>query len=145
VWAREHGLVALQREVDRARRTGTTITVIVIVVEFEDVDGRPDDAPLHAVVSALLSSLRSYDFIIRTGDANFVAAVCGASIAHARTRSGAVRQALGGEGIAISVGCAELADRDDAAAIIDRGDAERRSLRDEDPVSANAEVGAQPC
>jgi hypothetical protein len=145
VWAREHGLVALQREVDRALRTATTMTVVVIGVELEHSEERVDDAPAHAVAGALLSRVRSYDLIIRTDDANFVAAMCGASIADARARAGAVRQALGDEGIAISVGCAELTGRDDAAAIVDRGDADRRSPGREDPAPADAEVGAQPC
>jgi len=146
VWTREHGLVALQRDVDRAHRTATTMTAVVIGVELEDSDRvRAHDALLHAVVGALLGCVRSYDLIIRTGDVSFVAAVCGAAIADARARFGAVQEALGGEGIAISVGCAEMVARDDAAGLIDRAGADRRSFGEEDPAPVDAAIGAQPC
>lgn len=68
-----------------------------------------------------------------------------AAIAEARARFGAVQQALGGDGIAISVGCAELAARDDAAGLIDRAGADRRSSGERDPAPVDAEIGAQPC
>jgi diguanylate cyclase (GGDEF)-like protein len=129
---RRTGLAALQRELDRAHRTDSALTAAVVDVggrEPADDPGHRADEALLRVGCALLCSMRSYDLVIRVSGAGFVCALCGVRISGARTRFGAVQDALAQAGIAITVGCAELAATDTPATLIHRAGVDARPGR----------------
>ena len=125
---RRAGLAALQRELDRAYRTDAALTAVVIDVAghdtVDDQGHRADDTMPLDVACALLSSVRSYDLVIRASGDGFVCALCGVTIADARTRFGVVQQTLAHSGITIAIGCAEVAADDSPTTLIARADAD---------------------
>ena len=147
VMRRGAGLAALEREVDRARRSGDPL-----VIAFVDVDGlkRVNDELGHAagdqllidVASVLRSRLRSYDLVMRWGGDEFVCALYGAEPDGARRRLEAVAtgivEATGGR--TVSWGMVTLEASDNAASLIGRADEalyrRRRSTADQDTSGA---------
>ncbi len=123
------GTTILQREVDRARRSGGELTVA-----YCDVDGlkRVNDEQGHAAGDALLKSvaqairqrLRSYDPVVRVGGDEFVCFVSGIDWPQVTNIFDDIQSALAAdrEGASMSVGLAALRDDDDLAALIERGD-----------------------
>jgi len=112
VLRRQAGFAALQRELDRAYRTCSALTVVVVVVDegdaAHDQGRRSDDTLLHGVAAALLSKVRSYDLVIGISCDAFVCALCGGTITDAGTRFCAVQQALARAGVTIAIGYAEI-------------------------------------
>ena len=130
VLRRGAGLAALEREVDRARRSGGPL-----VVAFVDVDGlkQVNDELGHAagdqllidVATVLRTRLRSYDLVIRWGGDEFVCALYGAEAEGALRRLEAVAagiQAITG-GRTVSWGLVVLESSDSAVTLIGRADA----------------------
>jgi diguanylate cyclase (GGDEF)-like protein len=128
---RQPGREAVQLLVDRARRDGSALMVL-----FVDVDGLKavndslghdrGDVLLAAVGSALRSSLRSYDVVVRYGGDEFVCALPGGTAgvaAECVARAGVVLGELFA-GATISVGCAELGSMDSVDEVIRRADAD---------------------
>jgi diguanylate cyclase (GGDEF)-like protein len=117
------GFAALRRELDRAYRTCSALTVVIVVDEggaVQDQAHRADDTLLHGVASALLSNVRSYDLVIRISGDAFVCALCGGTVTDARTRFCAVQQALARSGTTIAIGYAEIvAANDTPTSLID--------------------------
>jgi hypothetical protein len=124
------GLQALAREVDRAHRTDSALTVLVIGDDHGDAvdarDGRAGDA-LQDIVGAVLSRVRSYDLVISSGDT--IVAGLGVPISDARARGGLIEHALAQAVITISVGYAELDARDTTGTLLDRAHADRATPR----------------
>jgi hypothetical protein len=123
--SRDPAIAEIQRELERAQRTGSALTVVVIEVRGRltgelprMLAGGPAD-----VVSVVLSRLRSYDLVVGIGD-ELVAAACGVPIDRAAARFGAVAQELATAGITISVGYAELRPGDTLATLVERAAAE---------------------
>ncbi|HEV7888418.1 MAG TPA: GGDEF domain-containing protein [Acidimicrobiales bacterium] len=128
---RAHGLVALQREIDRARRADGRLVVGFLDVDglkkVNDTRGHPaGDHLLREAVVAIQSSLRSYDVVLRYGGDEFVYSLAGASrqaaIGRARHVSAALHAAV--EGASVSVGFAELRVDDTLSTLVSRADAD---------------------
>jgi diguanylate cyclase (GGDEF)-like protein len=127
---RDRGLIDLQREIDRARRSGGRL-----VLAFVDVDGlkhvndshghAAGDQLLHDVGAALTSALRSYDLVIRYGGDEFLCALPGTDLEGARRRFRQVTIGLTERArwASVSVGLAALEERDTVAELTARADA----------------------
>jgi diguanylate cyclase (GGDEF)-like protein len=126
---RAPGREQMQLLLDRSRRDASALTFL-----FVDVDGLKQvndsqghdrgDSLLAAVGSALRSSLRSYDLVVRYGGDEFVCALPGGTAQAAAERLECVRVALDElvAGATISAGCAELRPTDTLDAVIRRAD-----------------------
>lgn len=135
-YTRSAGLVELERELARARRSRHGL-----VLGFLDVDGlkQVNDRGGHAagdvllvrVVEAVRAHLRTYDLVVRFGGDEFLCAVPGLGLDDVAGRLDLVNASLGTGG-SLSTGLAELRPTDDLAELIARADAElyRRRARD---------------
>jgi diguanylate cyclase (GGDEF)-like protein len=124
------GLLALEREIDRARRSEGRL-----VVAFLDVDGlkRVNDELGHAagdrllcdVASVLRTRLRSYDLVMRWGGDEFVCALFGAERGGAERRLDTVAAGIvaATQGRTVSWGLVGLEASDSAETLIARADA----------------------
>jgi len=128
---RTRGLVDLDRELSRCRRTGAAL--VVCYIDVVGLKARNDSAGHHAgdellkrVVGTVRSHLRAYDLIIRLGGDEFLCAMSDMSLTDARQRLGRVSDALGASvhSGAIRVGFAQLTPEDSAAQLIARADGE---------------------
>lgn len=124
------GTLALQREIDRARRSdGGLVLAFVDVDRLKEVNDREGhaagDALLIDVVETIRSKLRSYDPVVRYGGDEFLCALSDVDLESARARFEEIQVALGElrEGCSISVGLAELRSDDDLEDLTARGDA----------------------
>jgi len=136
---RRVGLAAIQREVDRTRRTGENL-----VVGFVDVDGLKEvnDAAGHAagdhllreIVRAIRRDLRSYDLVARYGGDEFVCALTGDMDAiRARFRQMAARFAQATDGASVTIGLAEVQPHETLEELLARADADLIALRGAGP------------
>ena len=125
----------MSHELERAHRTGGQL-----VLAFLDVDGLKavndseghlaGDALLRLVGDTIRANVRSYDVIVRYGGDEFVCALVDASIESAAERFLRVNAELGsGQRASISVGLAELSERDSLDDLIARADAALRTQR----------------
>jgi diguanylate cyclase (GGDEF)-like protein len=136
---RSAGLAALQREIDRSRRSGGK----GIAVIFLDVDGLKlvNDTQGHAagdrmlieVVATIRKRVRSYDLVIRYGGDEFLCALVDVAPEDAeRTLADIRQQYTARTGHSVSVGMTTVGDADTADSIVARADAalyaERRKL-----------------
>jgi diguanylate cyclase (GGDEF)-like protein len=130
--SRASGLVNLEREIERARRTGGGMLAVayVDVVGVRSVtDSRGHaaaDSILQRAVHQIRAQLRCYDLMIRLDDDEFLCTMSGARIQDARQRFASVQAELAAdeEGCEIKVGFAALAPEEDATQLIARADAE---------------------
>jgi diguanylate cyclase (GGDEF)-like protein len=127
---RDMGEVALQHEVDRARRHDGRLVLAFIDVDglkvINDRDGhRAGDALLKAVVTTMRAKLRSFDPVVRYGGDEFVCALAGTDPADATARFAEIKSALARhhDEAGISVGVVELRDEETLDDLITRGDA----------------------
>ena len=123
------GLLAIQGEIDRARRTSGGL-----LVAYVDVDGlkaendreghAAGDSLLMAVADALRGCVRSYDVITRVGGDEFVCSLSGISIEVARRKfaSASTGLAAAWAGASMTVGFAQLESDDSADDLIQRAD-----------------------
>jgi len=129
--ARRAGLAELDNELDRCRRTDSSLAVAYVDViglkALNDTEGHgAGDALLKRVVALMNDHLRSYDLIIRVGGDEFVCAMSGTTLLEARRRFDEVAIALAegpGSG-AIRCGLAELTEDESAGELVARADAE---------------------
>lgn len=136
---RERGLIDLQREIDRVRRSDGRL-----VLAYVDVDGlktinddhghAAGDQLLRDVAAALLNGLRSYDIVIRHGGDEFVCALPGTNLDGAKRRFDQVARKLAenNPGASMSTGLAELADPDTLDELTARADAALYARRQHD-------------
>lgn len=132
------GLVELEREASRAKRTKHPFSVA-----FIDVDGlkATNDSLGHAagddlllsVVEAMRGRLRSYDLIVRFGGDEFVCALMDLDMEEAAKRFELVDADLRLRGASITVGLAELGEEDSPADLIARADEELYEKRSRRP------------
>jgi diguanylate cyclase (GGDEF)-like protein len=127
---REMGEVALQHELDRARRNHSPLVLAFVDVDrlkaINDRDGHgAGDALLKAVVTTMRAKLRSFDPVVRFGGDEFVCALQGTEPADATARFAEIKAALArdNEEAGISVGVVELQDGETLDELIARGDA----------------------
>jgi len=129
-YLRGAGLVELERDIARARRTEQSL-----VLAFVDVDGLKDvndsrghaagDRMLLEVAKTLSAQLRSYDLIIRFGGDEFVCAMARLTMAEAAKRFALVNAVLAEapERGSITIGLAELQPDDSPEDLLARADA----------------------
>jgi diguanylate cyclase (GGDEF)-like protein len=126
---RDMGELALQHEVDRARRNdGRLVLAFIDVDELKAVNDqaghRAGDALLKAVVTTMRAKLRSFDPVVRYGGDEFVCALAGTDPTEATARFSDIKATLAREHEAgISVGVVELQDGETLDHLITRGDA----------------------
>ena len=136
VFRRGTGELALSREIDRARRSGTSLVVAIIDIDelkaVNDNQGHAaGDALLRDVPTAISSTLRSYDVTVRWGGDEFVYALSGVSLEEASSRAAEIQLALETRrpGASMSTGLAELEDDDTLESLIARADAALRRVK----------------
>lgn len=128
-YTRDAGLVELQREVARAKRTGESL-----VVAFLDVDQLKsvNDSAGHAAGDRMLTevahtareALRPYDLIIRYGGDEFICAISGLDMAEVSKRFAHVNTVLAntpGHG-SVTAGVALMQPEDSAEDLVARAD-----------------------
>ena len=130
VYLRVAGLVQLEREIARARRTGQPLVLAFIDVDrlkaVNDSRGHAaGDRMLLEVANTLAGKLRSYDLIIRYGGDEFVCALSGLNMADATKRLAFVNASLAeaNEHGSVTVGLAELRPGDSPEDLVARADA----------------------
>lgn len=123
------GLTDLDREIDRCRRTGSSlvvayIDVVGLKVVNDDRGHAAGDTLLRSVVQLIRQHLRSYDLVIRLGGDEFLCAMSNMTLDDARARVGEVASALGREPVpgAIRAGYSELTPDETARRLIARAD-----------------------
>lgn len=133
---RKFGLEEVARELERGRRTGTTL-----VVAFGDVDGlkRINDTQGHLAGDALLrlvgetlrANLRPYDVIVRYGGDEFVCAMPDFSVREARGRFERIAAAVAatGAGHSVTFGVAEAGPNESLQELLARADADLLAVR----------------
>jgi diguanylate cyclase (GGDEF)-like protein len=135
-YRRDAGMLELTREVVRAQRTKERL-----VAAFVDVDGlkATNDTRGHAagdrllgrVVETIRSHLRAYDLIVRYGGDEFVCLLVDISMEGAAERFVLVNDELGtSQRASVSVGLAEVLERDSLDDLIARADAALRRQRE---------------
>lgn len=127
-YRRDAGILELEREMARAKRTKQPLTLA-----FVDVDDlkRTNDSLGHAAGDRLLretaetirAHLRSYDLVIRFGGDEFVCAVLGLTMAETAARFSLVNKDLAArQQASITVGLTELEADDAVEALVARAD-----------------------
>jgi diguanylate cyclase (GGDEF)-like protein len=123
------GLEELDREIDRAQRTGSSLVAVFVDVDnlkvVNDTLGHDaGDRLLCNVVSGLKRQLRSYDLVIRLGGDEFVCALPGVTVEQARTRFAELNAELesASPSGSVSVGFSELHDHETQPDLINRAD-----------------------
>jgi diguanylate cyclase (GGDEF)-like protein len=126
---RQAGLAALDREVDRCRRSGERLVLGFLNVDRlkalnESRGPKAGDELLRKVAAALRATLRSYDVIVRLGGDEFLFSLPGADLATAELRFNEFCVLLGEEaaGTTASVGFGELREGDTLDDLISRAD-----------------------
>ncbi|GAC1324848.1 MAG: hypothetical protein NVSMB25_22760 [Thermoleophilaceae bacterium] len=126
---RRTGLAAIQREMDRSRRTGEQL-----VLAYVDVDGlkRVNDDSGHAagddllrdVVRCMAEEFRSYDLVARFGGDEFVCSLSGDGLTDVSDRFGRIgaRLAKASSGGTISIGLSQALPDDTIEMLIHRAD-----------------------
>lgn len=131
VYTRKAGLVELERDLARVRRTGHALVLAFVDVDhLKTINDRlghaAGDRLLQQVADALTAALRPYDLVIRHGGDEFLCAIQGIDAAIARPRLARVNTLLAeaGERGSISVGLAELQPHESSQDLIARADAD---------------------
>lgn len=139
---REAGIVGLEREIARAKRTKQPFTLAFI--DVDDLKGTNDsrghaagDQRLRETADSIRAHLRSYDLIVRFGGDEFLSGMLDVSMADAAKRFSLVNADLAtAQRASVTIGLAELEADDALEDLIARADEalyrERRRLRSTD-------------
>lgn len=124
---RDSGLVELERDVARAKRTQQSLTLAFVDVdhlkETNDSSGHiAGDRLLRTTADAIRTHLRSYDLIMRYGGDEFVCALLDVTKAQAAERFTLVNTELAAQRASVTVGLAELSAADALEDLIARAD-----------------------
>ncbi|MGQ0433403.1 MAG: GGDEF domain-containing protein [Microthrixaceae bacterium] len=133
---REPGLVELDREISRAKRTQEPF-----VLAFVDVDGlkatndslghTAGDQLLRQVVETIRGHVRSYDLVVRYGGDEFLCGLLDVGAAEATKRFASVNADLGAtRGASVTAGIAQLDADDRLEDLIQRADGAMYGQRD---------------
>jgi diguanylate cyclase (GGDEF)-like protein len=130
------GLEELQREINRARRTGGNL--VAAFVDVDDLKSVNDKHGHHAgdellrnVADGLRRHMRSYDLVMRLGGDEFLCVLPGVTLVEARRRLEDLRSELrhGPAARSMSFGLSELGDGESPQELIDRADRELLAVR----------------
>jgi diguanylate cyclase (GGDEF)-like protein len=131
VRTRASGLIDLDHELDRCRRSGGGLVVAYVDVvglkALNDSKGHAaGDELLKRVVREIRTHLRSYDLVMRIGGDEFLCAMSDVALSDARQRFRVVAGNLASSGHVggIRAGLAALGPDEDATDLIERADAE---------------------
>jgi diguanylate cyclase (GGDEF)-like protein len=123
------GLQDLQREIDRASRTGESLTAMYVDVDglkaVNDEHGHgAGDKLLRDIVERLRRGMRPYDLLVRLGGDEFLCVMPGVSADQARRRFEHLGSDLpaGPTARSATFGLSELRDGDAAVGLVDRAD-----------------------
>jgi diguanylate cyclase (GGDEF)-like protein len=129
VLRRGMGELALNREIDRSRRAGHPLVLVVVDVDglksVNDSEGHASgDALLVAVSTSITVALRSYDVTVRWGGDEFVCAFPDMTMLGASERIAQIQRELEvlRAGAKVSAGLAELRHDDTLASLVARAD-----------------------
>lgn len=139
------GLDELEREIQRARRTGAGLIAAYVDVDglksINDMDGHSaGDQVLRDVAAGLTRQMRSYDLVGRLGGDEFLCALPGVTLIEARRRFDRLGAELRADPPirSVTVGFSELRDGDSAQELIDRADRDLLAARTSDRPNAAA-------
>ena len=129
VLRRAAGMSALDREIARARRQRSALSVA-----FVDVDGlkrandqrghKAGDELLKGLSSALKNGLRGQDLVARYGGDEFVCVLPDTAADAARAKLGSIQAKAGKAGVGFSFGVAQLEGSEDLVSLLGRADRE---------------------
>jgi len=127
VLRRAAGISAVEREIARARRHNSPLSVAFVdfdgLKEANDKDGHPaGDNLLRGLVQALREGVRGEDLLMRYGGDEFVAVMPDRNAREARSKLGDVQLEAAKTGIRFSIGIAELKKNDDVVSLLARAD-----------------------
>ena len=130
MYLRGPGLLELERETLRSKRTGLPLALGFVDIDYlksvNDAHGHAaGDQLLLSVANTMKAKLRPYDLIIRLGGDEFACGLSGLDMAGAAARMALVSAALAQapEHGSVTIGLAELRADDSIASLIGRADA----------------------
>jgi diguanylate cyclase (GGDEF)-like protein len=128
------GISAVEREVARARRHKSPLSVA-----FVDIDGlkaandrhghSAGDKLIRGLAKALKDGLRDQDFVLRYGGDEFVCVLLDTAAEAGRAKLRRIQEFAGKAGIKFTVGLAELERSDDVVSLLARADRELYMLK----------------
>jgi diguanylate cyclase (GGDEF)-like protein len=146
VLRRAAGISALDREISRARRQKSPLSVA-----FVDVDGlkqandkvghKAGDDLLRGLASTLKSGLRGQDLVVRYGGDEFVCVLPDTVADAARAKMSWIQTEAAKSGIGFSAGVAELSRSDDVVSLLGRADTEMYAVKSRRGVLRDMRLG----
>jgi diguanylate cyclase (GGDEF)-like protein len=126
---RRVGLAAVQREMDRAERSGDELTLAFVdtvgLKAINDTRGHAaGDRVLEDIAGSIRGDLRSYDLLVRVGGDEFVCTHWGLDVAHVGARYKSLSRQLDAArgGAKMTVGLASMRPGDSLGELVDRAD-----------------------
>lgn len=150
-YGRKLGMVALEREINRARHgTGRLVLAFADVDKLKQLNDSQGhaagDALLREVVTAIQAHLRSYDPVVRVGGDEFVCALGDCTLADARRRFHEIQSTMRQTrpAASISVGFAPLCPDDTLERLIAAADAALYEVKQAGPSAVPGNAPQQP-